>query len=422
MKKGAMALVVVIANLAFAAIATAQLVVCHAEGTPAETMAARIVAAAQAGPQAANVSSGWTRTATDGPGLVRGEPITLTWSVIPDGTRINSELSGESDDDSDLVAYLDANFGAGNWINSIQTALDGWSKGPGLTFVYEPQDDGVRLNSARGELDVRGDLRIGGHDIDGDANVVAYAFFPNGGDIVIDTNDFFSSTPLRFRNVVAHESGHALGLGHVCPINETKLMEPTISTLFTGPQDDDLLGAHRNYGDLNEDNGIFANASDEGFAVGATTNVNDLALDGSSDDDWFLLPSGLLSELSVQLDPAGSSYPLGSSGSGSCAGVSTPVFDATSVQDLRIDIIDSDGQTTVATSHDTGAGGSESVSDVRMSKFGGFVRVVGAGDDDVQAYELEVTLVPEPARRSLIAAALATVATLARRRRSTHHP
>jgi hypothetical protein len=408
----------------FAASAPAQVVVCHAEETPAESVASQIVAAANASPpQAANVFSGWDQTATNGSGLVRGMPITLTWSVIPDGTPIDAttEIVGESSDNSNLVTYLNvaAELGPQNvWQDTIQTALDGWSNGPGITFVYEPNDDGVRLGPNPGVLGVRGDIRIGGHDVDGNANVVAYSFFPNGGDIVIDTADFFSTTLSRFRNVIAHEAGHAIGMGHVCPINQTKLMEPTISTSFNGPQFDDLLGAHRNYGDLNEDNGLFSNASDEGFAVDTTVNVNDLALDDDGDDDWFLLPTGTLTELSVTLNPAGAPYTVGNpTAGGSCNGASTATFDPTLVQDLRIDIIDFDHQTTVATSHSTGLGGAESVTDIRMSKLGGFIRVVGAGDDDVQRYELEVTLVPEPARALLTAIAVIAIATIHQRRR-----
>ncbi|MFB0977609.1 MAG: PEP-CTERM sorting domain-containing protein [Myxococcota bacterium] len=71
----------------------------------------------------------------------------------------------------------------------------------------------------------------------------------------------------------------------------------------------------------------------------------------------------------------------------------------------------------VATSNATGLGGAESVEDIRMSKLGGFIQVVGAGADDVQRYELEVTLVPEPARALLTAIAVIAIATIRQRRR-----
>lgn len=390
---------------------------CIAEGTPAEKIAERIMASAQALPQAASVSDIWTRTATDGNNLVRGEPITLTWSVVPDGTAIDAAIpsAGESSDPSDLRAYLDLYYGNENlWRGFIQDALDGWSQGPGIRFVYESNDDGVKLNTSRGILGVRGDIRLGGHSIDGDYGTVAYAFFPtSGGDMVIDTADTFNTSLLPFQNVVAHEIGHALGLGHVCPINATKLMEPIISTSYSGPQFDDLLGAHRNYGDVEEENDVAAEASDVGLTVDSTTDLTDVALDGTGDDDWFVVPAGTRSEVSIAVDPAGSQYQLGATSTSDCSGVSTPLFDPRDIQDLSVAVYDFDGSTSLASADATSTGGSEILSDVRLSSFGGFVRVSGGGIDDAQRYDLEITLVPEPSQKSLAAAAVGTVVGLA---------
>ena len=41
-------------------------------------------------------SQRWTRTATDGNGLQQGDPTTITWSIVPDGTNING-YNGEPD-------------------------------------------------------------------------------------------------------------------------------------------------------------------------------------------------------------------------------------------------------------------------------------------------------------------------------------
>ncbi len=88
---------------------------CFAEGTPADTVAAyraaHAPAAAAASAQAANAAQGWTETATDGTGIRRGEPITLTWSVVPDGTAIFPALVNEGNDTSSLRAFLAANYG-----------------------------------------------------------------------------------------------------------------------------------------------------------------------------------------------------------------------------------------------------------------------------------------------------------------------
>lgn len=408
------------AGLVASAASRAQPLVCIAEGTPADRVTARIAAAAQAGPQAANVAERWTRTATNGSGIGRGEPVTLTWSVVPDGTGIDDVLSDESADVSDLEAFLTANFGAEPiWLGLIQAALDGWSGGPGMTFVYEPNDDGRVLSGGKGVLGVRADIRIGGHDIDGDFGTVAYGFFPNGGgDMVIDTHDSFNATTASFQNVVAHEGGHAIGLGHTCPVDQSKLMEPVITAGFSGPQFDDLLGAHRNYGDVEEENDVVGEAADLGLAIDTTTQVDRLALDGNGDHDWFVVPPGSLTEVTLDLDPAGTIYDFGSTSLEDCEGVSTSPFDPTRVQDMSVAVIDFDGTTILASADATAAGGSESLSDVRLSKLGGFIRIRGAGIDDAQVYELGVILVPEPAPSLLRATALVGLALLARRQRA----
>ena len=59
-----------------------------------------------------------------------------------------------------------------------------------------------------------------------------------------------------------------LGLRHVCPLDDTKLMEPVITTAFRGLQFDDIYTLQRNYGDpyehhdANRNNDSIANAAD----------------------------------------------------------------------------------------------------------------------------------------------------------------
>ena len=175
-------------------------------------------------------------------------------------------------------------------------------------------------------------------------------------------------------------------------------MEPIISTFFSGPQFDDLLGAHRSYGDFEEENDRADEATDLGLVVGTTTTDNGLALDGSDDEDWFLVPPGSLAEVSINLAPLGSTYMFGETSSASCSGVATLAFDASSVQDLIIEVVDADRVTTLASADATGAGGSEALVDVRVSKLGGYIRIAGGGVDGAQMYEVEVVVVPEPSR------------------------
>lgn len=57
----------------------------------------------------------WTSTATNGGGLNQGDPTTLTWSIIPDGTPISraGDIAEEKNSNSDLIKYLDKEVGAG---------------------------------------------------------------------------------------------------------------------------------------------------------------------------------------------------------------------------------------------------------------------------------------------------------------------
>ena len=169
----------------------------------------------------------WSNTATDGSGQgLQGRPITLTWSIVPDGTPIPSDPSiGDSNDPSDLRARMTEIYGQRPgpllnqpWVQAFQAAFNNISAQTGIRYVYEPNDDGRPLGITNpGRRGIRGDIRIGGHDIDGNASTLAYNFFPNNGDMVIDTNDnWFTNTnnnSIRLRNAMEHEHGH--GLGHL---------------------------------------------------------------------------------------------------------------------------------------------------------------------------------------------------------------
>jgi len=184
-------------------------------------------------PNAFQSSARWTSTATNPGPLGQGDPTTITWSIIADGVNIPG-FAGESAADSNLIATLDGIYGSAGgplsnrpWFPQLRSVFDRWSAVSGINYVYEPNDDSAAFAAASvGILGVRGDVRIGGHTIDGNSGILAYNFFPDNGDMVIDTGDNFyndtSQNSRGLRNVTAHEAGHGLGLSHVCPINETK--------------------------------------------------------------------------------------------------------------------------------------------------------------------------------------------------------
>lgn len=301
-----------------------------------------------------NVSNRWTYTATDGNTGVQGDPITITWGFVPDGTWADGGSS-------DLFAKFDAAFGGSAWMNKVRNCFDRWTAVVGITYV-EVSDDGANMPNNMGYLGVRGDVRIGGRSIDGPSGVLGYNYYPNTGDMVLDTDDtVFYSNPVgnyaNLKNVVCHEHGHGMGLGHVIPDDDTKLMEPYVCQPgdFVGPQDDDIRGGMRNYGDPYENNDTNAEPTVLG-TISDTLVVENLSIDkGQTDVDWYLVTLTSTS-ITVKVDPYGWGYMVGPEG-GSASWVSTD-----SILDLDIELYDALGTTLLASATSGGTGDPESLS------------------------------------------------------------
>ncbi len=336
----------------------------------------------------------WTSSATSGSVSGQGDPIVLTWSVVPDGTELPTGI-GEPEANSNLKAFLNGIYGSeATWLAIVQDVFDQWSSLSGIDYVYEPNDDGVPLPSNSGIVGTRGDVRLGGHFLDGNSGTLAYNYFPDWGDMVLDTGDSFysntSNSSQGLRNVLFHEFGHGFGLNHNCPIDQTKLMEPFISFAYTGPQADDILGINRAYGDQGEPNDQVASAASLG-ALGASQSYTNLSIDDNADQDYysFTVTGGTL--LDVTVTPTGSTYLNGpQNANGSCsAGTS---FDSLDVQDLSIEIFAADGTTSLGSSDSGGLGAAESLSDVALASSGTYyLRVQGATADAAQLYDLSLT-------------------------------
>jgi hypothetical protein len=339
----------------------------------------------------------WSSTATDGGGLGQGDPMTLTWSVVPDGTSIFG-YNGEPTANSDLRAFLNGIYGdEATWLALFQEVFDRWSELTGITYVYEPNDDGsawTEFSISSGQIGVRGDVRIAGHAIDGNSGVLAYNFFPDAGDMVIDTNDSFysdtSGNSLGLRNVFAHEHGHGIGLAHVCPISQTKLMEPFVSFAFDGPQHDDILAANRGYGDQHEHDDSVGSAASLGALTG-TDAWSDLSIDDSSDIDIYSFSVGANQSIDVNLNPVGSSYLSGpQNDNGTCSEGTS--FDSLNIHDLSVRVLATNGVTELASADANGAGLGEVLSDVALSDGAGtyYLEVNGDTTDAAQLYEIEI--------------------------------
>lgn len=342
---------------------------------------------------------------TGGASPFAGDPARVSWSIVPDGTID----AGDANQTSNLVAFMDSIYGGGTgpvsqrpWFNIFQRAYDRWSQETGLTFVYEPNDDGLPFGGIanRGVTGTRGDIRIGGHRIDGDSGILAYNYYPAGsgnsgrdGDMVIDTADRFyrdfangpSGENRGLLNVLMHEVGHGIGLGHVIPVNNTKLMEPNLTFAFLGTQHDDIMGGLLLYGDDKERNNTTSSATNLGDLGNGTTVTTNVAVNGIGDQDWFKLKVPAAGRITLNVAPTGQQY-IVSVDTGTPAAV-----DTLRNGDLALQLTAADG-TVLASVNNTALGGIEAINNLQLPSGGEyFVRVTGTGTQP-QLYNLTVTL------------------------------
>lgn len=336
----------------------------------------------------------WSRTATNSTTLTQGDATVIRWSVVPDGTPI-SGYNGEPAAPSNLRSWLAGIYGSNPnstlaadqpWFDEMQSVFDRWSAVSGVTYVYESADDGRALGSQYGgSINVRGDVRISGHYIDGPSNILAYNFYPTVGDMVLDTGDtFFNNTgsnSIRLRNTMAHEAGHGLGLGHVTPVNGTKLMEPSISLAYDGPQADDILAVNRGYGDRLEKSGGNNTAATATALTGNTFTVDTISIDDDSDVDWFRFTVGAGSSVSVTVTPTGSTYTSNS-----------VTFNSLTQSNLAFSIYSGNGTTVLTTVNATAAGLAETLSNYNLSAAGTYYVRVSGSANAAQMYRLSGTI------------------------------
>jgi hypothetical protein len=358
----------------------------------------------------------WGATAS-GPGSSMGSPITLTWGIVPDGTLIQGEGP------SDLVAFFDGLFGAGSggtdlvqrpWYSLLESTLTRWSDVTGITFAYEPHDDQLTHGNGGGELGVRADIRFGGSFIDGNNGTLAYSYFPNNSDMVIDTGDatFFSNSTSdhrAFRNTIMHEIGHGLGLHHVVSNTHSFLMEPTISIAFDGPQVDDIRGMQWYYGDaleksnnnagnnsatlatplgLLEVGNVISVGSDSGPDLRVErTELDFVSIAHSGDSDYFSFDISAAVGLNAVLTPLGGVFNQGVQGG------SQSQFDANSRSDLALAIFGPDGTTLLELASENSAGAIETLAGVRLPTAGRYFARVTGTSEIVQLYQLELSAI-----------------------------
>lgn len=353
----------------------------------------------------------WSSTATDGDGLVQGQPTTLTYSYVPDGSFVPDLGIGLGSGLSSLHQWLNGIYGTEEvWMELFDQVFDRWAELTGTSYVYEPNDDGALLNTPPGVLGVRGDIRIAAfnYPTDGDFGVLAYNNFPQDGDMVFDSFDAFyentDANSLRFRNVTAHEHGHGLGMLHVCPIQQSKLMEPFVTVAFDGPQLDDILNGHRNYGDPMEPSDNTGEATELGSVdVGAELDVENVSLDDNSDVDYFSINLINPAHIFVRAAPDAGEYLQGPQTQFCNSGSSTNYI---TVHDLRVALYEPGNTDTPVLLANVNGRGNPELLDFNAADAGEyFIRIdTLTSTDSVQRYSLEVVISDLPFLGPIISA------------------
>ncbi|MFT7571579.1 MAG: hypothetical protein ACI9JL_002623 [Paracoccaceae bacterium] len=361
----------------------------------------------------------------------QGDATTLTWSILPDGTPITG-FNGEPDSPSNLVSQFRSFYGVTHadpaaatadtdytdeaWFGQMKSSFDRWSSVSGLSLTYQANDDGSTFLTSPGSA-TRGDIRIGGHTIDGPGVVLAYNYLPNFGDGVIDTADNFGpasqgNDSRKLRNLVAHEVGHGLGLLHTEGIANNLLNRTTSSNPpFDGPQLDDILGIQRHYGDANEKGAgndttgtatnLGALASGVPVAIGADAvdqevgryETDFVSIDSATDTDVFMFTVGADGMLTALLDPLGPTQRFGKAGD-------STLYDYAAFGDLTVELLDAGGSV-IAWDNDGLLGAGEELTDIALLAGDYFIRIGGAdfvdlgGDSTAQFYGLSLAFTEE---------------------------
>jgi hypothetical protein len=335
----------------------------------------------------------WSSTSFGSTGST-GNPMTLSYSYVPDGVFVPS--AGLGSGASALFSRMNSLFGGNTalWQSKFAQVFQRWDDLSGVNYVFV-SDDGAALHNSPGQQNVRGDVRISMITLS-NSNVLAYNFFPNNGDMVMNQTWSWTNWPgndYRFlRNVIGHEHGHGLGIEHVIPVNNTKLMEPSIDPNFLpfdGPQSDDIQAVQFLYGDRLENNDSNATKSDLGPATNGQL-VDFLAIERNTDVDWFRVEIPVGNSLTVTATPVGSTYSQGPQGG------SATTRNSLNIQDLRLAAYQSDGTTLIQLQNANGIGLPETIANIPRPANGEIALRVDSltGIVDIQRYRLNFSLTP----------------------------
>ena len=360
----------------------------------AKDLAERPLAGEGDGGAAYFATTRWTLTGSSG----QGAPATLRWSMPADGLSIPDDLSGGAASPNNLNATFVTKFGSLEAGKSLlRQVYARWSELSGVNYT-EVTDDNAAWGSSGSTT--RGDIRVVGRTF-GNTSVLAYNFFPNNGDMVIVTSNsnFWSAANNQryFRNILAHEHGHGLGFDHVCPANNSKLMEPFITTSFDGPQNDDIRAAQRQYGDHYEPNDNY-NSGSAVINESGSTSLPNLSIDDNADVDYFKFNANIGATITVRVTPQGpSSYLNGAQNANGSCSAGTSVLPL-AVHDLVLSIYRGTSTTPLIAQNVSAIGAAESITNYPVAASDVYsIKVSSASTtDDIQLYSMVTTIVATP--------------------------
>jgi hypothetical protein len=373
-------------------------------------------------------SGGWRAPLSlDSTSVNRGDPTTVAWGIVPDGTRIAFLQFYYPGATSTLRADFEGRFGP-SYTNMFAFIFERISSVSGLKLVSSPDDGALLSQDTPPVAGVRGEIRICGYDVTPlplGYTGGGWANCPGQGvasGILLNTGLAWPSYD-DWLKMAMHEAGHTIGFGHQGifsnAVTQTIYLGPDVGTGAmsggygsitgfingAGPQFDDVYAMHRMYGDRWERDGgndTPATAETLGVLTNGTarsfgTGVNGLSIpadetdfrsiDGTTDRDCFRVRLDCQGRLAVRLTPVGPTYDYQPEGG------TRVTFNASAQSDLWFEVLDATGHQILLKD---GAGlGSMEEGDVALG-VGEYIVRVGGKQDANQLYRLDLVAQPLP--------------------------
>jgi hypothetical protein len=170
----------------------------------------------------------------------------ITYSLMPDGTSVGGVPSA-------LFQTLNAKFATATWENQIEQAAALWEGATNANLALVSDGGEPEGTSGNQQDDPRfGDIRIGAIPLP--SGILAETFLPPAANGGTDAGDIFLNSTVNWQigssydlqTVVAHEFGHALGLGESSV--STAVMYATYNGIKQALASDDIAGIQSIYG------------------------------------------------------------------------------------------------------------------------------------------------------------------------------